>query len=697
MSVPNNLLDKFPEIAKEWDYEKNEPLRPEDISFGSNKNVYWICPICKQSYLSKISNRTAPSRNKQTKKCPICQGKIIIPDYNSLKAKYPDIVEDEWDYDKNEVDPSIIAPHSNKSYWWKCSNGHSYQAKVNNKVNNNGGNCPYCSHQKLSIENSLLVVNPNLAKEWCYDLNDLSPDKVFANSNKQVWWKCKNGHIWKANVNNRNNGRGCPKCALGRNSSFPEQVIFYYVKLLFPDTINRYKHNNLEIDVFIPSLRIGIEYDGCYYHRTKDKLDKDIKKNIQLSQENIQLIRIRENGCAVMNDNHCIIFDYKYISEYKNFDKVIFNVLDYLCNKAKIKNTININIDFVRNDILKELAIIAEGEDLESKNPALAKDWNYEKNYPLTPKMFLPGSSKKVFWKCNVCGYEWSANINSRHNGSGCPRCAKKERYTTATWIDAAINVHGNTYDYSNVQYINSKMPVTIGCKKHGDFIQLPSEHLAGKGCKYCAGQDFHYNDVLSIIYPQLLSEWDYDRNLSEFGITPDTAFVKKRTKYYWHCNFGENHSYLASIQDRVKRKMQCCICHGKQHSADRSLGVIYPDLISEWSPENDKTPYEVTPGSEYMAIWKCSNPNHEPFKQTIYSRCHLKTKCPYCSGNKKHPKDYEKELKEKFPNISIIEPFKKSSIKIKCKCDICGHIWEAYPYILLKSKGCPKCGKKLV
>ena len=94
--------------------------------------------------------------------------------------------------------------------------------------------------------------------------------------------------------------------------------------------------------------------------------------------------------------------------------------------------------------------------------------------------MFLPGSSKKLFWKCNVCGYEWSANINSRHNGSGCPRCAKKERYTTATWIDAAINVHGNTYDYSNVQYINSKTPVTIGCKKHGDFIQLPSEHLAG-------------------------------------------------------------------------------------------------------------------------------------------------------------------------------------------------------------------------
>ena len=694
MSMANNLLDKFPEIAKEWDYEKNAPLKPEDVSFGSHRSVYWKCSVCKQSYSSRVSNRTAPSRIKKTDKCPICQGKIIVPEYNSLKAKYPDIVKNEWDYDKNVVNPSTIAPNSNKQYWWKCPIGHSYQANANNKVNNNGGNCPYCSHQKISLENALSVVNPKLAEEWHYEMNNETPDKVFANSNMYAWWQCNKGHVWKAKINNRNNGRGCPECAKGRNTSFPEQVLYHYVKLLFPDAVSRYKYNNIEIDVYIPSLRVGIEYDGGYYHNTEVKVGKDIKKNIVLHSDNILLVRIRENGCAIMNDNHCVIFNYTYTSDYSNLEIVVSNVLDYICDKAQIENTVDVDIDLIRNNILKELSVVHEGDDLQSKNPILANDWDYENNYPLTPRMFLPGSTKNVFWKCNECGYEWSANINSRNNGSGCPRCAKKERYTTSSWIDKAIKVHGNIYDYSKVKYINSKSYITIICKKHGDFLQLPSEHLAGKGCKYCAGQDFHYSDVLSIVYPQLLSEWDYERNLSEFGITPDTAFVKKRTKYYWHCNYGESHSYLASIQDRVKRNMRCCICHGKQHSVDKSLGILYPELVSEWSPENDKTPFEVTPGSEYMAIWKCSNPNHEPFKQSVYSRCHLKTQCPYCSGNKKHPKDYENELKEKFPNISIIEPFKKSSIRIKCKCDFCGHIWEPYPYILLKSKGCPNCKK---
>ena len=137
---------------------------------------------------------------------------------------------------------------------------------------------------------------------------------------------------------------------------------------------------------------------------------------------------------------------------------------------------------------------------------------------------------------------------------------------------------------------------------------------------------------------------------------------------------------------------MQCCVCHGKQSSIDRSVGVLYPQLAAEWCSENDKSPYEVSPGSEYIALWKCANPNHEPYKQMVYNRCHLNTQCQYCSGNKRHPKDYELELKQIHPNIKIIKPFIKSSVRIDCECIKCGHKWSPYPYSLLKSKGCPKC-----
>ena len=61
----NDLETTHPELAKEWDYEKNYPLKPEDVTIGSNKIVYWICPICKLSYPAKICNRTAPSKRKK--------------------------------------------------------------------------------------------------------------------------------------------------------------------------------------------------------------------------------------------------------------------------------------------------------------------------------------------------------------------------------------------------------------------------------------------------------------------------------------------------------------------------------------------------------------------------------------------------------------------------------------------------------
>ena len=44
------LAERFPELAMEWDYEKNGVLTPENVSYGSNKKVWWICPKCGQSY-----------------------------------------------------------------------------------------------------------------------------------------------------------------------------------------------------------------------------------------------------------------------------------------------------------------------------------------------------------------------------------------------------------------------------------------------------------------------------------------------------------------------------------------------------------------------------------------------------------------------------------------------------------------------
>ena len=62
--------------------------------------------------------------------------------------------------------------------------------------------------------------------------------------------------------------------------------------------------------------------------------------------------------------------------------------------------------------------------DLQSVNPALAKEWNYEKNNGLTPMVVMPNSGKKVWWKCSK-GHEWQARVADRNKGRGCPICKK--------------------------------------------------------------------------------------------------------------------------------------------------------------------------------------------------------------------------------------------------------------------------------
>lgn len=695
-SYGESLASKFPEIAKEWCYEKNGNLIPETTFAGSHKEVFWKCAECGQIYKMKVCNRTAPSRTKRTNKCPICLGRIVIPGFNSLKAKFSELVKADWDYELNTVDPDTIPPRSNKKYWWHCSNGHKYQASVNNKTSQTGGNCPYCSHQKLTIENSLAMQNPELAKEWDYDKNTLTPYDISAYSGQKVWWKCINGHSWQAKVSNRNNGRGCPECSKGKHSSFPELVIYYYVKLFFPDAINGAKIDNMEIDIFIPSIKIGIEYDGEYYHNSQKRITHDLLKNKKMQEHNIHLIRIREDGCPTMNSTtYCTVFTFKYLSNYSNFRVVIEKLLLLLSKYTTKEIHIEIDIDKVKNNILRELSTVPKGQDLLSINPTLSKEWDYKLNYPLTPSMVLPKSSKKVFWKCSKCGYIWESLISSRNKGYGCPKCAKRQHYTTKEWIEAAKRIHGTKYDYTKSIYINSKTPITITCKIHGDFHQLPSEHLQGKGCKYCAKQAFHVIDSLANKYPDIASEWDYELNQST-GFTPQNIGIDTTRLFYWHCNNGKNHSYKATIASRVYRHSKCAICHGKQIDYTTSVAYLYPELAKEWCEDNIYNPTEVSVGSEKKIKWKCANPDHKPYFASVYARTKLGSKCPECSGNIKSPQSYKKEVVSKFPTIELLSDYKKSNMRISCRCKLCGYEWQPFPFNLLRGKGCPKCKNEL-
>lgn len=65
--------------------------------------------------------------------------------------------------------------------------------------------------------------------------------------------------------------------------------------------------------------------------------------------------------------------------------------------------------------------------DLQTINPVLANEWNFEKNGNLKPDQFTANSGEKVWWEC-AKGHEWEARISSRNSGNGCPHCAREKR-----------------------------------------------------------------------------------------------------------------------------------------------------------------------------------------------------------------------------------------------------------------------------
>ncbi len=98
------------------------------------------------------------------------------------------------------------------------------------------------------------------------------------------------------------------------------------------------------------------------------------------------------------------------------------------------------------------------------------------------------GCMKKLKIKCPKHGI-FEQLANGHLNGRGCQKCAKNQKKTTEEFIQEAIMVHGHKYNYSNVEYANALVKISIICPEHGEFKQIPNTHLMGQGCLKCGIQ----------------------------------------------------------------------------------------------------------------------------------------------------------------------------------------------------------------
>ena len=91
----------------------------------------------------------------------------------------------------------------------------------------------------------------------------------------------------------------------------------------------------------------------------------------------------------------------------------------------------------------------------------------------------------KVSIICSIHG-EFIQSPNSHLAGKGCPKCGGTKKLSTDEFIKMSKKIHGDKYDYSLVEYVNHLTKIKIICKKHGVFKQTPNSHLSEKGCPIC-------------------------------------------------------------------------------------------------------------------------------------------------------------------------------------------------------------------
>lgn len=202
--MTGSLASVHPELIPEWS-EKNLPLTPDKITFGSNKRVWWK-GACGHEWETSVKARS------KGEKCPICSGARVIEGINDLATLKP-LLAQEWSK-KNKLKPTEVSVASHKKIIWKCKHGHEWEASVKSRTVNGTG-CPYCSHNKvLAGFNDLASQYPDIAAEWSDRNLPLLPTMVTAFANSKAWWKCKDcGNEWYTLISTRSGGSRCPYCS----------------------------------------------------------------------------------------------------------------------------------------------------------------------------------------------------------------------------------------------------------------------------------------------------------------------------------------------------------------------------------------------------------------------------------------------------------------------------------------------------
>lgn len=174
----------------------------------------------------------------------------------------------------------------------------------------------------------------------------------------------------------------------------------------------------------------------------------------------------------------------------------------------------------------------------------------------------------KVDIFCKKHNHTFSQTPKDHKKGISCYYCGRERQIESAKksknkFIEELIEVHGDIFDLSKLNYVNSKTDIELICKNHGIFSKRPSDLLAGNGCKKCKLNKSKYNN----------KELFIQESIRIFGDITDHSKVSQisaTTQVELHCK-KHNHYFTLSVSNRLSGQ-KCPKCSSEHYTSIRTL-----------------------------------------------------------------------------------------------------------------------------
>ena len=705
----NSLLDTDPELAKEWSPNNNK--KANEVLSKSFNRVQWICPNCKGEYSAIIRDRKVGDDA-----CPYCKNDKVLPGFNSLQYKNPELAK-EWS-NSNDMKADEVLPTSSSRVKWVCPTCHGeYYAIIRGrKVGDDA--CPYCRKDKLLPGyNSLLNTDPELAKEWS-NSNDMKADEVLPTSSSRVKWVCPTCHgEYSAIIRERKVGDdACPYC---RN----DKLLPGYNSLQDkkPELAKEWStRNTLKADavLFTSSSRAQWVCPTC--HKEYSAIIRDRKlgddscphcRQTKLLKEHTSLWVVNPELAKEWSDSNDLKAD-------EVLPTSSFRV-KWVCPTCRGEyyaiirdRKVGDDCPYCRNDKL-----LPGYNSLLNTDPELAKEWSNSND--LKASEVLPTSSHRAQWVCPTCHGEYFAIIRDRKVGDdACPYCKNDKVLPGFNSLQYKNPELAEEWSDSNDMKADEVLPTSSSRVKwvcptcRGEYYAAIRDRKVGDdACPYCRNDKLlpGYNSLLNTD-PELAKEWSNSNDMKADEVLPTSS---SRVKWVCPTCHGE---YYAAIRDRKVGDDACPYCkNDKVLPGFNSLQYKNPELAKEWSNSNDMKADEVLPTSSSRVKWVCPTCRGE-YYAAIRDRKVGDDSCPYCRNKKalaglNSLLDMQPELVERewcYPENILIGVYPDQILesyqgKAWWKCPICKrkYFMSVKDRLMKQKRGhvaCPQCrGRRCV